>query len=76
MFLQDKQSGVLVEILDLDALFDPMETSVPGQVQAGQEEQEPLPTSKDNLVFPSGEALPRCWLDVHYRDEMAEMPQN
>lgn len=76
MFLQDKQSGVLVEILDLEALFNPMEQSVPGQVQEGQEEQEPLPAQKDNLIFPSGEALPRCWIDANYRDQMGEMPNN
>jgi hypothetical protein len=21
------------------------------------------------LLFPSGEGLPRCWVDVHYRDK-------
>ncbi|MBM4201779.1 MAG: acetyltransferase, partial [Gammaproteobacteria bacterium] len=22
-----------------------------------------------DLSFPSGEGLPRCWVDVHYRDK-------
>lgn len=76
MFLQNKESGVLVEILNLEALFDPLQATVSGQVQAGQEEQDPSPTRKENLIFPSGEALPRCWLDAKYREKMPEMPQH
>ena len=25
--------------------------------------------AKADLQFPSGEPLPRCWLDAHYRDQ-------
>lgn len=67
MFLENKQTGDLVEVLDPEALFNPVETSISGQVQAGQEEQEPTSVSKENLKFPSGEELPRCWLDANYR---------
>ncbi len=66
MFLKDKQSGVLVEVINLEALFDPNEKAISGRVQAGEEEQEPAPAIKENLIFPSGENLPVCWLDTNY----------
>ena len=67
MFLQHKQDGVLVKVLDTTALIDPLKDTIPGRIQAGQEEQEPEQISKHELVFPSGEDLPRCWIDVDYR---------
>jgi hypothetical protein len=30
--------------------------------------QDPEKFAKSELQFPSGEPLPRCWLDAHYRD--------
>lgn len=66
MFLQDKESGTLVEILNVEALFSPLENKVSGQIQAGQEEQDPESFEKKNLMFPSGESLPQCWLDANY----------
>ena len=67
MFLQDKQRGVLVEILDTKSLIDPTERTTSAKVQEGQEEQDAESIAKDNLVFPSGETLPRCWTDADYR---------
>jgi hypothetical protein len=66
MFLQDKQNGNLVEILDIKELFDPTEKAIKGQYQAGEEEQDPEDFEKQSLIFPSGEELPRCWLDANY----------
>jgi hypothetical protein len=68
MFLQDKQTGTLVEILDVEALFNPARDAVTIQGQEGEEEQEPETYSKDRLISPSGESLPRCWLDADYRN--------
>ncbi|UBF26320.1 acetyltransferase [Kovacikia minuta CCNUW1] len=56
-----------MEILDTKALIDPLENKIPIQVQAGQEEQDPESIPKQNLIFPSGESLPRCWLDADYQ---------
>jgi hypothetical protein len=67
MFLQNKQTGTLVEIRDVEALFDPTQSAVTAQGQAGQEEQDPEPFEKTQLIFPSGEDLPRCWIDANYR---------
>lgn len=66
MFLQDKDSGTLVEILDIEALFSPLESAISGQIQSGEDEQTPESFEKKDLIFPSGESLPQCWLDANY----------
>ena len=68
MLLQDKQNGNLIEIIDIEALFSPTKNTVKGQGQAGEEEQDPESFEKDKLIFPSGENLPRCWMDANYKD--------
>ncbi|MFP5344355.1 MAG: acetyltransferase [Gammaproteobacteria bacterium] len=67
MFLKHRKTGDMVEILDVDALFDPCKSSVPGRFHAGEEMPEPEVFDKNELTFPSDEKLPRCWLDPHYR---------
>lgn len=68
MFLQSKERGILVEVLDVKNLVDPVQDKIHVQVQAGEEEQEPEEYAKTDLVFPSGENLPRCWVDADYRN--------
>ncbi|MBD2136898.1 acetyltransferase [Anabaena sp. FACHB-1237] len=67
MFLQIKNTRDLVRIVDFQELLDPNSKIVHGQEQQGEEEQETDTYTKDELVFPSGETLPRCWLDASYR---------
>ena len=67
MFLWHKISGSMVEVLDLAVLCDPCRDAVPGRYHAGEELQDPMDFSKLDLSFPSGEALPRCWLDPNYK---------
>ncbi|WP_414529339.1 acetyltransferase [Nodularia chucula] len=67
MFLQLKDSGDLIKILDFQELIDPNNNIIRAKGQLGEEEQEPDSYSKQNLLFPSGESLPRCWLDANYR---------
>jgi hypothetical protein len=67
MLLHYKQTDALVEIHDIEALINPVQTEVPGQIQSGQEEQELEQFDKENLIFPSGEPLPQCWLDANYK---------
>lgn len=69
MFLKHRPSGDLVEILDLGLLFDPFKPDVVGRFHVGEEMQEPAPFPKNELVFPSGEALPRAWMDAHYKEK-------
>lgn len=67
MYLKHTGTGDLVEILDMRALINPKQTRVAGRYHAGEELQDPATFGKAELVFPSGEALPRCWLDANYR---------
>ena len=67
MFLKEKKSGDMVEVLDLQALFDPTRGSVNGRFHAGEEMPEPSDFAKSDLIFPSDEALPRSWVDPHYK---------
>ncbi len=69
MFLKDKTNGELVEILTLKELFDPFQDEVVGRYQQGEEVQDPEKLKKAELLFPSGEILPKCWVDPHYRDD-------
>ncbi|MBM5800127.1 MAG: acetyltransferase [Cyanobacteria bacterium K_DeepCast_35m_m2_023] len=67
MFLRYCPDGSLMEeVLQLPALMDPFVTSVEGRFHAGEELQDPQPFAKQELCFPSGERLPRCWLDPDY----------
>ena len=68
MFLKENDGQRMVEILVLSDLFDPFMKKVVGRYHAGEEMPEPDTFAKSGLCFPSGEALPRCWIDPHYRD--------
>lgn len=68
MFLKQKSTGDLIEVLVLEDLFDPGKAEVSGRIQAGQEEQNAEDFAKSELVFPSDETLPRCWMDADYRE--------
>jgi hypothetical protein len=39
-----------------------------GRYQHGEEMQDPEKFNKSDLSFLSGESLPRCWVDAHYRE--------
>jgi hypothetical protein len=67
MFLKTRQDGSLMEVLNLQQLFDPFATAVDGRLHAGEEVQDQELYAKTDLLFPSGEALPRCWVDPAYR---------
>ncbi len=67
MYLLHRTSGDLVEVLDVSEAIDPCKDSLGGRFHAGEEIQEPETFAKSDLVFPSGEALPRCWLDPDYK---------
>ncbi len=67
MFLKDKKSGDLVEVLNPKEMFDPASATMQVRFQAGEEVGEPIDVNKAGLSFPSGESLPKCWLDTHYR---------
>lgn len=66
MFLQTKHDGSLLEVVNLKPLFDPFAKQLEGRLHAGEELQELELFAKAELLFPSGEPLPRCWLDPAY----------
>ena len=68
MFLKNKSNDDLVEVLTLKDLFDPFCTQLIGRYQHGEEMQDPEKFNKSDLGFLSGESLPRCWVDAHYRE--------
>ena len=68
MYLKHEANGKLVEVLSLTDLFNPNHAALVGRFHAGEELQDPEKFAKADLIFPSGEKLPRCWIDVHYRD--------
>lgn len=68
MFLQHKSQKTLIEILNIEDLYNPYRQEVLGRCHAGEELQDPDAFMKSELVFLSGETLPRCWWDAHYRE--------
>ena len=68
MFLRHTKSGKMVEVLALEDLFNPSHAELSGRFHAGEELQDPETFRKEGLEFPSGEPLPRCWIDPHYRN--------
>ena len=52
--IKEKRDG-LVEIADVTELINPLKEEVMAQIQVGEEEQDPEPFKKSDLVFPSGE---------------------
>ena len=67
MLLKNTQDDGLIEITEIQELIDPFKDKVTAQTQEGQNEQPPEPFNKKDLVFPSGESLPQCWLDSNYK---------
>ena len=67
MFLKQKSSGDLIEVLEAQNLYDPFKTEILGKCHAGEEMQDPEMFVKSGLIFPSGESLPLCWLDSDYK---------
>jgi len=67
MYVKNLKSGDLAQVDKLAELTDPNAKSVTLHYFAGEEIGEPELVEKSALVFPSGEKLPKCWLDPHYR---------
>ena len=72
MLLRQISSGHMIQVLDIVGLMDLHNPTVSGRSQDGEEEQDPLEYQKSDLHFLSGESLPRCWTDPHYRDDELE----
>lgn len=69
MLFRERSRNHMVEINSLIALMDSNCTEVPGRTQEGEEAQDVENFNKSDLTFLSGEALPQCWTNPHYRDK-------
>ncbi len=69
MLMMLKDTGALVELQAPEKLWNPFEHHVMACRLAGEEMQEPESFNKSDLAFLSGESMPKCWLNPHYRDE-------
>ncbi|MEJ2141060.1 MAG: acetyltransferase [Gammaproteobacteria bacterium] len=68
MLLKTRSNDHMVEVTNLIDLMNLNVARVIGRFQEGEEQQDPETFNKTDLVFLSGENLPRCWTDPHYRD--------
>ena len=76
MFLKSKSHGELVELLEIQNLYDPFKKEILGRFHAGEEMQEPEIFLKSELIFPSDEDLPKCWIDPDYKHIIHQEPQS
>jgi hypothetical protein len=76
MFLKKKSSGDLVELLEVENLYNPFKKEIFGRFHAGEEMQDPEMFLKSELIFPSGESLPQCWLDPDYQHIIHKQSQS
>lgn len=68
MFLKHTTNGELVEVIDLQDVINPHTATIRGRGGFGTESMQKITDfMKDELVFPSGEDLPQCWIDQAYR---------
>ena len=70
MLLKLKSNNHMVEVSSLLDLMNLNCEKVAGCNQEGEDihAEDTETYYKANLTFLSGEALPRCWTDPHYRD--------
>jgi len=67
MFLKHRKNGDMVDVDKIQDLTNLYHEKVLGCYQVGEEAQDPEEFEKAELVFLSGEDLPRCWTNPHYR---------
>ncbi len=67
MYVKNRKNNDLAQVENLQELTDPNMKSVTVHFFSGEEVGDPESFAKADLVFPSGEELPKCWFDPHYR---------
>ncbi len=63
MFLKERNSGHMIEVINVEELFSPEKLTLQGRFQEGEEVQDEETFVKSELVFLSNEKLPKCWLE-------------
>lgn len=67
MFFKHRDNNDMIEVIGQDDLTNLFHDTVIGRYQVGEEQQDPESFNKSDLLFLSGEELPRCWTDPNYR---------
>ncbi|MFT5807454.1 MAG: hypothetical protein ACI9LG_001747 [Moritella dasanensis] len=67
MFFKHRNNNDMIEVIGQDDLTNLFHETVLGRYQVGEEQQDPESFKKSDLLFLSGEELPLCWTDPHYR---------
>lgn len=63
MFLREEKSRHLFEVAFLSDLFNPLQPKVLGGFHSGSQSRSLLLSEQQNIVYPTGDCLPRCWSD-------------
>ncbi len=71
MFLMHVPSSDLVEVINLPDVINPYSPTIRARSHMGELIHRPENFLKTELAFQSGEPLPRCWVDGHYREHVA-----
>lgn len=71
MYLKHVPTGDMVEVVDLPDVINPASPTIRARSYAGEIMHRAENFLKTELVFPSGEPLPLCWLDSHYNEHLA-----
>ena len=62
MYLKHEPTGELVEVIDLQDVINPHASTIRARAHGGEPIQKIKDFIKAELVFPSDEPLPKCWL--------------
>jgi len=71
MFLKHVPTNDLVEVIDLPDVINPHSPTIRARSHSGEVIQRPENFLKEELVFPSGEPLPLCWIDARFSEHIA-----
>ena len=71
MFLKHVPTDDLVEVIDLTDVINPHSSTILARLHTDEVIRRAKNFPKTELAFPSGEPLPLCWLNSHYREHAA-----
>jgi len=70
MYLKHAPSEELVEVIDLQDVVNPFSSSVLVRSYRNDKQQRAERLPKHELVFPSGESLPKCWTQSTHQERV------
>jgi hypothetical protein len=73
VFLKHVPTEDLVEVIDLTDVINPHSPTILARSHAGEVIQRPENFLKTELSFPSGEPLPKCWIETECQENAENM---